>query len=240
MFNRQSTIGIRQSKGFTLIELLVVIAIISLLVSILLPSLNRAKELAKRALCASNQHHVALAYALYANEYKNYIPIGYWSTKQFNYVIYAAGLPAGYEPRIIFGGLYLADLMSEPRVYYCPSNTTDLGACFDTASNPWPPGSGGHTRAGYGSRPEVDWRFSTRVRMNELGSRAIVADFVSGPGHLNGRHNDGVNAGYGDGSVSWIDRSLLDEDLNQVTGASFHSGNDIYMENIWETFDEQH
>ena len=55
----------KRSKGFTLIELLVVIAIIALLVSILLPSLNRARELAKRASCASNLSGLGKAVALY-------------------------------------------------------------------------------------------------------------------------------------------------------------------------------
>lgn len=59
----------RQARhGFTLIELLVVIAIISLLVSILLPSLKRAKELARQALCLSNQRSVGLGVALYVEE----------------------------------------------------------------------------------------------------------------------------------------------------------------------------
>ena len=53
-------ISARRMRGFTLIELLVVIAIISLLVSILIPSLKRAKELARRAVCASNLHQPGL------------------------------------------------------------------------------------------------------------------------------------------------------------------------------------
>jgi len=58
----------RQGKGFTLIELLVVIAIIALLVSILLPSLNRAKELAKRSSCSVNQKGIINALVMYSNE----------------------------------------------------------------------------------------------------------------------------------------------------------------------------
>ncbi|MCD4825184.1 MAG: type II secretion system GspH family protein [Phycisphaerae bacterium] len=225
-----------RSRGFTLIELLVVIAIISLLASILLPSLNRARDLTKRTVCAANQRHVTLAYTSYASEYNSYVPVGYWSTKQFNYPIYGAGGP-GF---IIFGGLYLADLMPEPKAFYCPTNTTDIGACFNTDSNRWPPGSGGTTRAGYGSRPEVNWRFSKRVRLHELGSKAVVADFASAAGHVAQRHKDGVNAGYGDGAVSWVARSLLDEDFEQMIGGRFTPANNVYIENIWETFDEQH
>ena len=58
-----------QRKGFTLIELLVVIAIIALLISILLPSLSRARELSKRLVCASNIKGIGTSAKIYANDY---------------------------------------------------------------------------------------------------------------------------------------------------------------------------
>ncbi len=62
-------------RGFTLIELLVVISIIALLISLLLPALQRAKVLAQRIQCASNLQQIGIALQEYANEYGGY-PLG--------------------------------------------------------------------------------------------------------------------------------------------------------------------
>ena len=58
----------RKLKAFTLIELLVVIAIIALLISILLPSLSRARELSKRLVCGSNMKGIGTSAKIYAND----------------------------------------------------------------------------------------------------------------------------------------------------------------------------
>ncbi len=66
----------RRVRGFTLVELLVVIAIISLLISILLPSLAKAREQAKKAKCLANLRDQMAAGYLYANEDPSEMLIG--------------------------------------------------------------------------------------------------------------------------------------------------------------------
>lgn len=74
----------RGENGFTLIELLVVVAIIALLISILLPSLKKARDLAKLTVCSSNMRSLGIAMHMYTDENRDEMPTQfaegvYWS-----------------------------------------------------------------------------------------------------------------------------------------------------------------
>lgn len=64
----------RKPVAFTLVELLVVIGIIAVLISLLLPSLNRARQMASRTACASNLRQIGIAMLTYTNENRGFLP----------------------------------------------------------------------------------------------------------------------------------------------------------------------
>ncbi len=89
-------------RGFTLIELLVVISIIAMLISILLPSLRKAREVAYAAECLSNLRQISIAFSTYAADEGDYMISG------FKYQPYSPVPIPGYGYRTTSGMDYMA------------------------------------------------------------------------------------------------------------------------------------
>lgn len=114
----------KRTVGFTLIELLVVIAIIALLLSILMPSLRYAREMARESACGSQMRQIGLYLQMYASDHNDRFPEpadgyggpvvgGYPVETSSGEVIEPAGLNALWA-----AGLYEDDDIT---VNYCPA-----------------------------------------------------------------------------------------------------------------------
>ena len=123
-----------RNKGFTLIELLVVIAIIALLLSILAPGLQRARQLAQRAVCLSNSHQWAIGIRMYAADFDSFFPTYHNQGEMPTAVIVmnryfaVSGNSSGTFPHDLVSSFFIPYLPSHS-VVWCP----DIPAGFRNA-----------------------------------------------------------------------------------------------------------
>lgn len=110
---------------FTLIELLVVIAIISLLMTILLPALKRAKETAKRSYCVNNQKQLTVAMFDYAGNYNDAIARKDYARTNGSWSGFCMSIandrPISDPKKVVRHGSWMIDSTLNIESYFCPS-----------------------------------------------------------------------------------------------------------------------
>ena len=110
----------RAAKAFTLVELLVVIGIIALLISILLPSLSRARESAKEVKCLSNMRQLGTATGFFVADHDGYL---YKASFNDEPNPYGERGKWGYKPPMWTWDFVMLGYVDENKeVFHCPSD----------------------------------------------------------------------------------------------------------------------
>ncbi len=223
-----------RNRAFTLVELLVVIGIIALLISILLPALNKAKEAANKTACMSNLRQLTTAWITYTHDYKGWLVHGHPGVdqavaKQIPWIVPVSGTP---ETCMTKGSLWKY-VGKAKGVYHCPTDqdwhlVTYAINCFLNGEN-----FGGtvqninrikRAETIFVFIEENDWRTAMSQTPYNLGSYAVQPEpntqFVDYPGAW---HANGVCMSFADGHADywkWSSETIKALKTNNVDVAS--------------------
>ncbi len=133
--------SVAANRGFSLIDLMVSLAVITTLLLILLPSLSKAQEAARRVGCASNMRQIGMALQMYAYDYGDRLPTSVFLTPenerdyspQDTIFIYLSGQSVTNDRLETsssdqwdgLGFLYHLEYLDGAQAFYCPSHTGD-------------------------------------------------------------------------------------------------------------------
>jgi prepilin-type N-terminal cleavage/methylation domain-containing protein/prepilin-type processing-associated H-X9-DG protein len=192
----------RLVRGFSLVELLVVIGIIALLVGILLPALNRAREESKRAACLSNLRQLGQGMLMYANEHRDRLPNGN-----------PPGAAKSYDgTNVVLVNLAQVYLNKGAGVFHCPSDNDPAPRVIETADYALP----NSARVSYDFY-SVFWQPEKGPKVARLRGQAPLAwDLDGGSIKPQPDQNHGIKGGnvlFADGHSEWKNPSEWD-DLN--------------------------
>lgn len=145
-----------QSRAFTLVELLVVIGIIAVLISILLPALNRVRQSAQSLACSSNLRQIGLANEMYMRDNQGAIVIAY--------INYGPTQQYWFNALRPYVGKNDDQAGTVVKAFICPSDSTK-GGIFDLGAVPY-----GRTAA----TSENDWSLVSYVLNLENNGQKIA------------------------------------------------------------------
>jgi prepilin-type N-terminal cleavage/methylation domain-containing protein/prepilin-type processing-associated H-X9-DG protein len=213
----------QKGKGFTLIELLVVIAIIALLMAILIPTLQTAREQGKRAVCLSNLKQLTIGWIMYADENNDKICSGWVGRgiKDAWVEVVGKGASESEQRRAMESGA-LFQYVKNAKLYKCPTGIRGEMVTYSIVDSMW--GSSIQPLS-VGIPDELYKR--TRSQISRPSERLVFLDEGKWPGSPWGvwydrpmwwdiptvRHSNGTNWSFADGhSVyhKWIDNRTMD------------------------------